>query len=102
MEKKRYFVNIGTLEISQVESGNNNDFTILASDEEVFQLREIFNEMYNSDITAFFRTHLPIPYHKDSANDRYDTGIVSAFQKLYELGDEKTKSHIDSMHILPE
>ncbi|SDM12549.1 hydrolase [Sediminibacillus halophilus] len=102
MEKKRYFVNIGTLEISQVQSGNNNDFTIIATDEEVFQLREIFDEMYNSDITAFFRTHLPIPYHKDSANDRYDTGIVSAFQMLHDLGDEKTKSHINSMHILPE
>ncbi|SDK08857.1 hydrolase [Sediminibacillus albus] len=100
MEKKKFFINMGTLEISQVEAGDNNDFTIFATDQEVFQLRELFDEMYNSDITAFFRTHLPIHYHKDSANDRYDAGIVSAYQMVYDLGDDATKAHIGSMKIL--
>ncbi|WP_077625006.1 hydrolase [Sediminibacillus massiliensis] len=103
MEKKKYYVNVGTQEISQLQAGNNKDFTIFATEDEVFQLREHLTEMYNSDVRGFWRSHVPIdPYHNDSPNDDYDEGIIEAFRMLHELGDEKTKAHIDSMQILSD
>ncbi|WP_226035844.1 hydrolase [Aquibacillus saliphilus] len=101
MEKKKYYINIGTQEISQIQFGNNKDFTIHATEEEVFLLRETLNEMYNSDIVSFWRTHVPyVPYHNDQSNDEYDDGIKSVFQTIHKLGDEETRNHIESMGVL--
>ncbi|WP_186576444.1 hydrolase [Aquibacillus kalidii] len=101
MEKKKYYVNIGTQEISQVEFGNNNDFIIHANDEEVFLLREKMNEMYNADMNGFVRAHIPyVPYHNDESNDNYDDGLIDAFKMIHDLGDGKTREHIESMNIL--
>ncbi|MBM7570903.1 hydrolase [Aquibacillus albus] len=101
MEKKKYFLDLGSQEISQVEVGDNNDFTIYATDEEVFQLRQTLTEMHDSDIRAFWRAHVPImSYHNDDSNDDYDDRLVKAFQMVYDLGDDETKAHIESMGIL--
>ncbi|WP_407271937.1 hydrolase [Radiobacillus sp. PE A8.2] len=101
MEKNTYFIDIGSQEISQVQVGDNNDFTINATHEEVHQLRELFKNMYNADIQSFFRAHVPaMPYHNDKSNDRYDEGIKKAFEMIHKLGDEKTRDHIESMGVL--
>ncbi|MRH44788.1 hydrolase [Aquibacillus halophilus] len=103
MEKKKYFVNIGTQEISQIEVGNNKDFTIHATDEEVFQLREKLTEMYDSDMVSFWRAHVPfVQYHNDESNDEYDDGIKKVFQMIHDLGDESTMEHIESMGVLDQ
>ncbi|WP_138420297.1 hydrolase [Aquibacillus sediminis] len=101
MERKKYYVNVGTHEISQVQVGNNNDFTIYATDDEVYLLRQKLDEMHHDDIHAFWRAHVPIkPYHNDEENDAYDEDIISAFAMIRDLGDDKTKEHIESMEIL--
>ncbi|UOQ94201.1 hydrolase [Halobacillus shinanisalinarum] len=103
MEKNQYYVNIGTREISINHDGNNDEFMINADREELLLLREVFNEMYNSDTRAFFRSHVPFEeYHKDSSNDEYDEGMMRAFQMLYDLGDEKTRQHISGMGVLKD
>lgn len=101
MEKIKYYVNIGTQEISQILEGNNGTFIIYATDDEVFQLREMLSEMYNSDIRTFFRAHVPVkPYHEDGSNDEYDEGIKQAFQMIHDLGDDTTKIHIEEMGVI--
>ncbi|MDC3412411.1 hydrolase [Aquibacillus sp. 3ASR75-11] len=101
MEKKKYFIDLGTREISQIQAGDNNDFTIYATEEDISQLREWFDQMYDSDHEAFWRAHVPIkPYHDDESNDQYDDGIVHAYKMIYEMGDDKTRAHIESMGIL--
>ncbi|UFT98172.1 hydrolase [Radiobacillus kanasensis] len=101
MERKKYYVNIGTQEISQVQVGDNDEFIISATDEEVYQLREMMNQMYNADIHAFWRAHTPIvPYHNDKPNDDFDDGILNAFQMIHDLGDDTTRKHIEKMGVL--
>ncbi|WP_163971521.1 hydrolase [Oceanobacillus halotolerans] len=103
MDKKKFYVNVGSREISQIPYDNNDQFVIYATDDEVRILREKMDTMYNADIRAFFRSHVPIkPYHEDDANDDYDADETRAFQMLYELGDETTKQHIKEMDILPD
>ncbi|HLR67848.1 hypothetical protein [Virgibacillus alimentarius] len=101
MERKRYYVNVGTHEISQIPYGNNSIFTIYATDEEISILRAKMDNMHGAGIRSFFRAHVPIlAYHKDKSNDDYDFGLNEALQLIYGLGDEQTKAHIESMNVL--
>ncbi len=103
MDKKKYHVSIASKEISQIPYGNNDDFTIYATDGEVSMLRRKMEKMHEADVASFWRAHVPImPYHNDKANDIYDEGLTEAYQMVYELGDKQTKSHIESMGILSD
>lgn len=103
MEKKKFYVNMGTQEISQIKYGNNQDFIIHATEQDVVLLREKLNDMDQANTRAFFRAHVPImPYHNDKSNDDYDNGMTGAYQILYDLGDEQTKEHIESMGVLTD
>ncbi|MFC4387190.1 hydrolase [Gracilibacillus marinus] len=93
MTKKTYYVNIATQEISQIPYGTNTQFTIEATDEEVFLLREKFNEVRSAEFSTYIRAHIPfVPYHNDPENDAYDEGLSGAYQMIYKLGTEETKA----------
>ena len=96
MEKRnKYFVSVQSHEISRNRVGNNDDFVIYATDEEVQQLRSKFDQMRGAEWSSFWRAHVPIvPYHHDQPNDDYDREFTSVFEILYKLGDEQTKAHI--------
>lgn len=101
MEREKYYVSVASGEISQIQFGNNDDFTIYATDSEVNDLRGMMDVMHQADVKTFFRAHIPImPYHRDEANDQYNSGIQEAYQKIYQLGDEQTKENIKNMNIL--
>ncbi|WP_010647283.1 hypothetical protein [Oceanobacillus massiliensis] len=103
MEKEKYYVNIGTGEISQMRYQNNDDYVVYASTEEIALLRAKMENMHGASFDSFVRSHiLAIPYHVDQPNDDYDANMNEAFQMLYALGDEQTKNHIESMGILPD
>lgn len=101
MERSKYFVSIASKEISTVRVGNNDDFIIYATGEEVADLRSIFNNMDTAELNTYWRVHIPImPYHHDVANDQYDASITEAFAKVYELGDADAKQFIDEAGML--
>lgn len=103
MDKNKYYINIGTREISLNLDGNNDDFIVYATEDEVFSLRELFDEIYNADVRSFYRAHVPAkPYHQDESNDEFDDGMKAAFQRIHDLGDETTRKHIDQMGVLKE
>ncbi|SER99493.1 hypothetical protein SAMN04487944_114128 [Gracilibacillus ureilyticus] len=100
MNKKKYYVNIATQEISQIPYGTNTEFVINATDEEVFFLREKFNEIRDADMGAFVRAHIPfMPYHNDPQNDEYDSGLKGAYQMIYDLADNETKKAMQEANI---
>lgn len=102
-KKKKFYVNMGSQEISQLKFGNNEEFIIYASEEEVTLLRDKLNDMDQANIRAFYRAHVPImSYHNDRSNDDYDIGMTGAYQMLYDLGDEQTKAHIEAMGVLSD
>lgn len=103
MDKQKYYVNIGNGEISQMRYGNNDDYVIYANTEEISLLRGKMENMHNASFDSFIRAHIPIvPYHNDKANDSYDANLTEAFRMLYQLGDEQTKTHIESIGILSD
>ncbi|TMN21232.1 hydrolase [Lentibacillus cibarius] len=103
MERKKFYINLGSKEISQIKYDNNDEFTIYATTDEVQTLRYKLDNMNDADTRAFYRAHVPImPYHNDESNDDYDNQITEAFRMVYELGDSVTKQHIESMGILSD
>ncbi|MCL6585676.1 MAG: hydrolase [Anoxybacillus sp.] len=90
-------------EISQVKTASPWDFQIEATDEEIIQLREYFDQNYSTDIQNFFRAHVPyIQYHYDRENDAYDETLKKIYQLIYKLGNEEAKQHIRSMGVISE
>jgi hypothetical protein len=101
MEKKTYYISIAEGGISQVKTANTYSFTIQATDDEIVQLREIFDAVYVEDIRSFWRAHVPfMEYHHDRPNDAYDERLKRAYQMIYDLGDHETKELIGQMGII--
>ena len=101
MEKKKYYVDIASGEISQIKYDNNDSFTIYATTEEISLLRAKMENMHDAGVRTFFRAHVPImPYHLDKSNDDYDSNLTEAYQMLYDFGDEHAKKYIESTGML--
>src|SRR5690625_504156 len=95
MNKKKYYVSVTSREISQIPFENNQDFVIYATDEEVRLLRAKMDNMYEEDMNSFWRAHIPImSYHQNNPNNEYDSELMAAYEMIYHLGDEETKSNI--------
>ncbi|WP_226580098.1 hydrolase [Halobacillus litoralis] len=101
MDRDKYYINMGTREISLNHDANNDDFVIYATSDEVITLREVFNALEEADNRSFYRAHIPfMPYHQDQDNDDTDADMKKAFQQIYDLGDDTTKHHIAEMGVL--
>lgn len=97
-EKKTFYINLGTREISQIHEGNNDVFTIEATEEEMMRLREVLTEEFNSDERSFWRAHIPYRhYSEDPDNDEYDYSLRKAYQMIHDLGDKQTKAFIEEI-----
>ncbi|WP_339147390.1 MULTISPECIES: hydrolase [unclassified Sutcliffiella] len=103
MERKTYYISLAEGSISQVSTSTPWDYQIQATDDEITQLREIFDQNYSSDWQSFWRAHIPfIQYHYDRENDAYDNGLQHAFKMIYELGDDATKAHIKNQGLMDD
>ncbi len=101
MEKKTYYISVAEGGISQVKTANTYSFAIQANDDEIVQLREIFDAAYVEDVRTFWRAHIPfLEYHHDHSNDKYDERLQRAYKMIYDLGDNKTKELIAQMGII--
>lgn len=100
--KKPYYVSVQAHTIVDDKSAAEFEFEIEATDKEVKQLFELFAEKEELESLNFRQTPIPsIPYHElDDANDAYDNSMKLIYQKIYELGTERTKRHIEKMGIL--
>ncbi|MTH54454.1 hydrolase [Bacillus mangrovi] len=100
-EKRTYYVTVGSGEISQLSDSSAWNYRIEATDDEIIQLREYFDQQYASDWKGFFRTHVPyVQYHFDRPNDEVDSANLNIYRMIYELGDSEAKQHIAEQKIL--
>lgn len=99
--KKTYYISLGNGEISQISTASPWNFKIEASDEEIVQLREYFDQIYSSDWQGFYRAHTPyIEYHYDPTNDAYDETMHKVYEFIYKFGDQEAKSFIEEQGYL--
>lgn len=101
-QKKAYYIDVGTGEISRSATSSTWSFKIYANDDEITELRELFDQNYSNEWKNFFRAHTPyVQYHHDRENDAYDSTIQQVYGMIYKLGDDEAKNHIETMNILP-
>lgn len=102
-QKKTYYIDVGHGGISQSPTSSEWSYKIQATDEEITQLRELFEQNYSTEWQNFFRAHVPyVQYHYDRENDAYDQTIKQVYGMIYNLGDEEARNHIETMNILPK
>lgn len=102
-EKNTYYISIGTGEIMRTATDSPWQFKIEATDNEVMELRQIFDSNYDNSIADFLRAHIPYrEYHIDPTNDRYDQNLLRIYQMVHQLGDEEARNHVESMGILTD
>lgn len=100
-EKKTYYIEIASGEITQSATSSPWNFKIEATDGEIHALREYFDRSESNEMKNFLRAHIPFrEYHHDPENDVYDETLKQVYQLIYQLGDSEAKEQIKSMGIL--
>lgn len=101
MDKKTYYVTVGTGEILPNRGDAAFEFEIMASEDELDKLEELFEDTAEAELAAATRAVIPFEeYHNDEENDRYDDGLHAIYQMLHQLGTPATKRHIESMNVM--
>jgi len=102
MDKKTYYIAVASGEILEPKDMTGNfEFEILASEEEIDQLQEMFEDSAEAQDDTAARAMIPArDYHLDKENDAADYYLTEIYRKLHELGTPETKSHIESMNVL--
>jgi hypothetical protein len=100
-QKKTYYIDISSGEITQSASDSPWNYQIEATPEEIQTLRTYFDQNEKADLVNFFRAHIPfLEYHYDKENDVQDYQLKQVYQFIYQYGSDDTKQHIESMGIL--
>lgn len=100
-EKKTYYISVGAGEIMRVPNASPWEFKIEATDEEITEMRAVFDMMQDNSIGDFLRAHVPfVEYSHDPTNDVHDESLHKIFTMIYELGDAEAKQHVKSLGIL--
>ncbi|MCM3113432.1 hydrolase [Lederbergia lenta] len=103
LKKNTYYIAIGSGEIMSTPTASPWQFKIEATDEEIKNLRALFDSSADNSVADFLRAHIPYrDYHRDPTNDIYDQNLFRAYETVHQLGDEEARSHIESMGILTD
>jgi len=101
-ERKPFYVAVGAGQILEDPTAAAYELEILANEEELNRLQELFEELVTWDEAQAFHFSRS-PYGTASVeriNLGYDNLLVKLYTMLYELGTETTKSHIQSMNFI--
>jgi hypothetical protein len=98
MDKKRYYVSVQSKAVSETTDDTSHPIEILATSEELSELKTIFNSEVDVDEAAVVRT--AYSSHPEESNQEYDTYLIRIYQTLYHLGTLKTRKFIETMEIL--
>jgi hypothetical protein len=102
MEKKTFYVSVGSGEITKGKGDFTYEFEINATEEEIDVLQELFDETADAELSTAVGATAPLRnYSNDHENDAYDQYLIQVYQMLHRLGTPETKAHIESMGILP-
>ncbi|MCZ8521859.1 MULTISPECIES: hypothetical protein [Paenibacillus] len=101
MERKKYYVSVQSKTIMENQGDAAYELEIEATEEQILQLLDLFEEEEDFELDTFIRAQIPgVPYHHDSANDGYDIVLKDIYRTIHNLGTEETKQHIEKMQIL--
>lgn len=100
-DRQPYYVSVQAGQILEDQAAAVYELEIVASEQEVAQLRELFEELSTMDEASMFhfgRTFMET--NSDQAmSGPCDDIINEIYRKLYKYGTAETKRHIESMQL---
>lgn len=99
-ERKNYFVTIDTENIRETSVPEGIEYEVFATQDEISEIRELFNEKEKSSKNAV--KYLAKPFNEwgaDNERRKYDDHLITLYQRIYELGTEETKANIKELGI---
>ncbi|WP_027725378.1 hypothetical protein [Tuberibacillus calidus] len=100
MEKKKYYVRVGTGEVLPDPTLSEWEFEILATPQEVHELKDLLEMTDDEAFINYIKAHAP--FQELEENIPYDKKLETVYRYLYELGTEETKAHIRSMGFIEQ
>lgn len=102
MDKKTYYISVGSGDIVRQEDATNFEFEIHATEDELNKLEELFEEKEEAENGSARRALTPFyEYHNDGENDAYDASLSDIYALIHKLGTPETRAHIESMNLNP-
>ncbi|MBJ6362012.1 hypothetical protein ACFOQM_12000 [Paenibacillus sp. GCM10012307] len=99
-ERKPYYVAVGAGQILDDPTVAAYELEILANEEELGRLQELFEELASWDEAQTLHFAKPfVSFSTERINLGYDHLLGRVYKLLHELGTEQTKSHIESMNL---
>lgn len=100
--RQKYYFNIESFEVLDRPAEPEGNFTLIATGEEIKDLREYLEENYNADWATYGNSHLHPFKDPDREHAEYDHALKEIYAMVYRLGDAEAKNHVRSMGILTE
>lgn len=99
--RKHYYVSVQARTILEDREAAAYEFDILACQEEVDQLTELFEEFQEQDEAQalHFTRHPYGSASTDQMNAGTSTILIEVYKMLFELGTQETRKHIASMNL---
>lgn len=100
--KQKYYFNIESGEVLDRPAEQEGHFTLIATGEEIKDLREYLEENYQADWATYGNSHLQPFKYPDRENADYDFAMKEIYAMVYKLGDDEARNHVKSMGIFTE
>jgi hypothetical protein len=102
MDKQTYYVTVdGTIHTEKKVDDAPYDFEIEATEEEINNLQDLFQEAYNEDWGTYLEAHIPYQTKDRQMESKdVDKKIKEIYTAIYQLGSEETKRGIKSLGII--
>jgi hypothetical protein len=103
MSKKTYYITVGSGEILEPAAVTGNfEFEILASQEDIDQLQELFEDKEDDEQYTVMGGLTPYRLlSDDEQNDAYDWTLTEIYMLIHRLGTPDTRKQIEAMGVLP-
>lgn len=102
-ERQVYYVNVQSRQIYEQHDIAPYHLEITANTRELEQLRELFNEVEDSDEWSLETMYKQVGENTpdtSEVNSAHDYWIKRVYAALHKLGNDVTKAHIESMNII--
>lgn len=101
MEKRTYYISVETGQILEDKEAASYEFEVEATEEEINQLREIFDQKYKKNVETFVDIHFPHLFDEVGGDvQNYNKQLLHVYQNIYQLGTNATRKQIKESDIL--
>ncbi|WLR53914.1 hydrolase [Mesobacillus subterraneus] len=101
--KQKYYFNIESGEVLDTPAEPEvHLFTLIATGEEIKDLREYLMENYKADLATLANSNFRPFTEPDREHAEYDFAMKEIYAMVYKLGDAEARNHVKSMGIFSE